>query len=168
MERLTIQRKIVEIFTKYKYVIIILAIGIILMLLPSSKMDAQEKSVISDDTDNILSVEEQLSQILSSVKGAGKVQVMLSIAYGEEIFYQTNDSYSADSERISDSKNTVTITGSDRNQSGLIRQVNPAVYSGAIVVCQGADNPTVRLAIMEAVSKVTGLKTDKISVLKMK
>jgi stage III sporulation protein AG len=39
---------------------------------------------------------------------------------------------------------------------------------GAIVVCQGGDQPTVRLAILDAVSKVTGLGADKISILKMK
>jgi stage III sporulation protein AG len=41
-------------------------------------------------------------------------------------------------------------------------------YLGAIVVCQGADRSDVRLAIVEAVSALTGLGADKISVLKMK
>lgn len=168
MDRVISRVNMPEIIKKYKYVIIILAVGIVLMLLPTGKKDLTDKTVISEQSDNILSVEDQLAQILGSVKGAGKVQVMLSIAYGEEILYQTDDNYSEDSERISDSKNTVTVTDSDRNQSGLIRQVNPPMYSGAIVVCQGADNPSVRLAIMEAVSKITGLRTDRISVLKMK
>lgn len=168
MDRVINRVNMPEIIKKYKYVIMILAIGIVLMLLPTGKKDLPDKTVISEQSDNILSVEDQLAQILGSVKGAGKVQVMLSIAYGEEILYQTDDNYSEDSERISDSKNTVTVTDSDRNQSGLIRQVNPPMYSGAIVVCQGADNPSVRLAIMEAVSKITGLRTDRISVLKMK
>ena len=168
MDRVINRVNMPEIIRKYKYVIMILAIGIVLMLLPSGKKDLPEKTVISEQSDNILSLEDQLAQILGSVKGAGKVQVMLSVAYGEEILYQTDDNYSEDSGRISDSKNTVTVTDSNRNQSGLIRQVNPPMYSGAIVVCQGADNPSVRLAIMEAVSKITGLKTDKISVLKMK
>ena len=53
-------------------------------------------------------------------------------------------------------------------ESGLIRQINPPAYLGAIVVCQGADNNTVRLAIVEAVSRATGLGADKISVLKMR
>lgn len=35
------------------------------------------------------------------------------------------------------------------------------------MVCQGADNAAVRLAIVEAVSKVTGLGANRISVLKM-
>jgi len=39
---------------------------------------------------------------------------------------------------------------------------------GAVIVCQGADDPQVRLSIVDAVSKVTGLGSDKISVLKMK
>ena len=127
-----------------------------------------QEQVISGTTDNILSVETQLSQILGSVKGAGKVQVMLSIATGEETLYQTNDKYTSDGERISDNKDTVTITDSTRSQTGLIRRINPATYSGAIVVCQGADDPVVRLAIIDAVSKITGLRTDKISVMKMK
>jgi stage III sporulation protein AG len=36
------------------------------------------------------------------------------------------------------------------------------------VVCQGADDPVVKLLIVDAVSKVTGLGADKISVMKMK
>jgi len=36
------------------------------------------------------------------------------------------------------------------------------------VVCQGADDPAVRLAVSQAVSSVTGISTDRISVLKMK
>jgi stage III sporulation protein AG len=67
-----------------------------------------------------------------------------------------------------DDSDTVIITDSSRNESGLIRQVNPPVYLGAIVLCQGGDRPSVRLAIVDAVSKVTGLGADRISVLKMK
>jgi stage III sporulation protein AG len=63
---------------------------------------------------------------------------------------------------------TVTVTDSDRNENGLIRQINPPVYSGAVVVCQGADNPQVKLSIIDAVGKLTGLGSDKISVIKMK
>ena len=63
--------------------------------------------------------------------------------------------------------NTVIVSGNDRTESGLVRQINPPVYMGAIVVCQGADDPTVQLAIIDAVSKITGLGTHRISVLKM-
>ena len=93
---------------------------------------------------------------------------MLTEALGEEIIYQTNDDISNGDTSSSSRGDTVTITDSERNENGLVRQQNPPKYMGAIVVCQGGDNATVRLAIIEAVSNVTGLGADKISVLKMK
>lgn len=168
MDGLSIGGKITDLFKKNKYVLLILVVGLILLLLPPFTNSAEEKKVITENKANILSVEDQLSQILSCVQGAGKVQVMLSIAYGEETLYQTDNDYSTNADHESEKKDTVTITGSDRSEIGLIKQINPPVYSGAIIVCQGADNPTVRFAVVEAVSKVTGLGTDKISVLKMK
>ena len=50
----------------------------------------------------------------------------------------------------------------------MVRQILSPEYLGAVVVCQGANDVQVRLAVVEAVSKVTGLGADKISVLKMK
>lgn len=168
MDWLTIQNRITEVFKKHKYVILILAIGLILLVLPPFVNTKEQKEVILDSNTNILSVEDQLSQLLSYVQGAGKVQVMLSIASGEETLYQTNDDHTTNADHASTKSNTVTVTGSDRIETGLIRQINPPVYSGAIIVCQGADNPAVKYAVVEAVSKFTGLGTDKISVLKMK
>lgn len=40
--------------------------------------------------------------------------------------------------------------------------------SGAVVVCQGADQPSVRLDVTNAVAAYTGLGSDQISVIKMK
>ena len=40
--------------------------------------------------------------------------------------------------------------------------------NGAVVVCQGADLPSVRLDVTNAVAAYTGLGSDKISVIKMK
>ena len=42
------------------------------------------------------------------------------------------------------------------------------VYQGAVVVCQGAGNSQVRLTVIDAVSVLTGLSSDKISVVKWK
>ena len=93
--------------------------------------------------------------------------VFLSQASGEEILYQTDEKHRVSSEDSDEEINTVTVSGADRGEDGLIRQVNPPTYMGAIIVCQGAENSAVRLAIVEAVSRATGLGADKISVLKM-
>lgn len=158
-----------EFTKKYKYVVLILLIGIGLMLLPTGK---QRESVTQNQPEKQLEKEGSasvlLADVLSNIDGAGKVQVYLTIASGEQTIYQTNDTVSTGVDTSNTQIDTVTITDAQRNETGLVRQVNPPVYQGAIVVCQGADRAAVRLAIADAVSKVTGLGTDRISVLKMK
>lgn len=168
MDRVMLKEKLQSFFKKYKYVALVLAVGLVLMLLPSQKKTASDQGSVVQPTESAPSVQEQLSQILSQINGAGKVQVMLTVASGEEIIYQTNDDFETNNDTGSTRADTVTVTDAERNESGLIRQVNPPAYLGALVVCQGADSPTVRFAIADAVTKITGLGADKISILKMK
>lgn len=167
MEKILSNLKLPEFLRKYKYVALVLTVGIFLMLLPTGK-EAKTETVLTATENSILSVEEKLSQILRQVKGAGEVQVLLTEAFGEEIVYQTDDDITNGDTSSTSHRDTVTVTDGQRNEQGLIRQHNPPKYLGAIVVCQGGDQPTVRLAIIDAVSKVTGLGADKISILKMK
>lgn len=168
MDWISIKDKLPGLIRKYKYAILILLIGVILILLPEGKSNLTQEPVINTETENILSIEEQISQVLSLMKGAGKVRVMLAVASGEETFYQLDENSSMSENTNSIRTETVTVSDADRRELGLIRQVNPPVYLGAIVVCEGADNPVVRLAVVEAVSDITGLGADRISVLKMK
>ena len=154
--------------SKYRYVILILLLGLSLMLLPSGKRTQSSTAPSIEVAENADTIQEQLSQILSNIKGAGEVAVLLTQAHGEEIIYQTDDKDSTSNDTITASRDTVIVTDASRSNNGLIRQINPPVYMGAVVVCQGADNPAVRLSIVEAVSKATGLGASKISVLKMK
>lgn len=125
-----------------------------LMLLPSKSPEASPaETLAAAETD----METRLETILCRIDGAGQVAVMLTEATGEEILYQTDDQ----------GTDTVLVTDSDRSEKGLVRSRQPPVYRGAIVVCTGADSAAVRLAVVEAVSNVTGLGSDKITVLKM-
>lgn len=151
---------------KFKYALIVLLVGIGLLLLPEKKQQEIEYTSIPQESQNIQL--DALTKILRSVDGAGDVQVLLSTAMGEETIYQTNQDTSSSTSGNTVKSETVIVTDSQRNESGLITQVNPPVYLGAIIVCQGADSPTVRLALTQAVAKITGLGTDNICVLKMK
>lgn len=137
----------------------VLVLGLALMMIPGKPKD-QEPMELEESQIVSLSPEEKLEQILCSVKGAGRVEVLLSYAEGERTLYQTDSG--------TQSTDTVTVTDSDRNQSGLVAQVIPAVYRGAVIVCQGGGNPAVRLAIVDAVAKFTGLGSNQIAVLEMK
>jgi len=168
MDQLEWKKKVIDFLGKYRYAAIVLLIGIVLMLLPSYVNSGRTETVITNKEESILTIEEKLSLILSEVKGAGEVRVMLTLASGEETLYQTNEDYSIGDNTNTKRSDTVTVTDAQRNETGLIRQQNPPKYLGAIIVCNGADSPEVRLAVVEAVSKVTGLGADDISVLKMK
>lgn len=161
MERLKIPDSVMDFLKKYRYVAIVLLAGIILMCLPGKQGQTQTETAVHT-TQETADTARELEQILSQVKGAGKVRVLLTRAQGEKTIYQTDKS--GDGTNV----DTVVITDSDRAQQGLIRQVDPPVYLGAVIVCRGGDDPAVRLAIVEAVSDATGLGADRITVLKMK
>ena len=156
-------QKIRELFKKYRSVALVILLGIFLLLLPESTT-GEESEIQKPDALTQLTLQEELSRLLSSVSGAGEVEVLLTQAEGEKTLYQEEERVTANET----SRDTVLVNGSDRGQSGLISQVNPPVYQGAVVLCQGADSPQVKLAMVEAVKTATGLTADRISVLKMK
>lgn len=155
-----------ELAKKYRYVLLVILAGLFLLLLPESKpqTQSQTQSVTQPSEPDL---EESLTQILSQISGAGKVQVLLTQATGEKILYQTDEDSTVGDTSTETHSDTVLLSGSGQ-ESGLIQQVLPPVYRGAIVICQGADNANVTLSIVKAVMSVTGLRSDCITVLKMK
>lgn len=160
--------KIKEFLKKYRFVVLILVIGILLMVLPTEKKEDQTPLTQPAQTSAFDDPTQQLEQILAKVQGAGKVQLLLTKGSGERTVYQTDEDRDTTDQGSAVRVETVIVTDADRAQSGLIQQILAPEYRGAIVVCQGADNAAVRLAIIEAVADATGLGTDRISVLKMK
>lgn len=161
---------IVHWIKKYKYVALVLLIGVILMLLPTKNTATQDDVSINEASGSDFStdISAQLQEILSEIDGVGDVRVLLSYAAGERTEYQADETVTTSESGSTVKKETVIITDADRAQQSLISQIFPPEYLGAIVICDGADNTAVKLAVVEAVSKITGLGSDKISVLKMK
>lgn len=168
MDWISVSSKWMDYIKKYRYVALVLLAGLVLMALPEGE-DAQDNTIqAKEETVCQENLEDALSQILSQIEGAGKVKVLLTEAAGEEILYQTDQDISQSEQGRDDRRETVLVTDTQRSQEGLIRQVNPPQYQGAIVLCQGAGSPAVKLSIAEAVSDATGLTFDRITVLKMK
>ena len=160
------KEKVLALFRKYKYVLGIVIVGILLMLIPEQEEIAKEEVHQQEIAKE--SLQNSLEKILTKIHGAGKVNVLLTEYTGEEVVYQLDETISGSSDSSDRRAETVTLTDSDRNEKGMVRKVISPVYQGALVVCQGADSAAVRLAIVEAVSRLTGLATNQISVLKMK
>lgn len=166
MDWLTLRGKARLWLKEYRYVLLVLFLGIVLMLLPQSKAAEEgDKETPVPETVAEESLQEQLEQLLSIVQGAGKVRVLLTEAAGERVIYQTDGEENSQNTKRTD---TVILSDSGRAESGLVQQILPPTYQGAVILCQGADSASVRLALIEAVSNATGLTSDRISVLKMK
>lgn len=148
---------------KYRYAALILLVGLLLMWIPGRKEDGTSLVTVTDEAAET-DITAELTDILTQIEGVGTVKVMLTIEAWEYTIYQSDENRNGETIRTE----TVIITDSDRNEHPLISQIKPVTYRGAIIVCQGADSPATKLAIVEAVSRVTGLGADCISVLKMK
>ena len=161
MDIATLRQKSTEWIGKYKFVILILLVGVGLMLIPTGTRKDEPVESVTEQVNQQQILTEELEEILTNIQGAGRVQVMLTMRAGEQIIYQTDTP-------TADRQDTVIVTGEDRAQDGLVQQIIAPTYRGAIILCQGADSASVCLAITDAVSKVTGLDSSQISVLKMK
>ena len=161
MDFLAFREKAGPFLKQYRYVVLLLMLGVLLMLLPK-KQETEPEAPVSVP-ESVDSLEEDLARILTRIRGAGRVEVLLTQAAGPETVYQSDREGAGDLRQ-----ETVILSGADKGQYGLIQRIDPPVYLGAVVVCQGADRAAVRLAIVEAVANATGLSADKISVLKMK
>lgn len=157
-----------KLLQKYKYVLLILLVGMCLMLIPDRRKEPlpqMQQDAASEDRQDL---QFALEELLGHLDGAGKVKVLLTQAAGQDVIFQTNENKISDERGNTVRTESVIISDSNRTQSGLIKQIIPPKYSGAVILCQGADSAAVRLAVMEAVSNAAGLSFNNITVLKMK
>lgn len=166
MEGIVPGKRVLDTLEKYKYGFLVAVAGILLMLLPGGSVEQEQPSTEPELRQETL--EQTLEAVLSQIQGAGRVKVLLSQRTGEEILYQTDTDEDTDGEGTSRQSRTVVVSDDSRKENGLVRRTDPPQYLGAVVVCEGADNAQVCLAVVEAVSCATGLDTSRISVLKMK
>ena len=93
---------------------------------------------------------------------------MLTLSSGEQIIYQTDSRTVTASGSTTQETQTVFRQTSGSGKEPVVQTTLAPQYQGALVVCDGADSASVRLAIIQAVSSLTGLGSNKIAVVKMK
>lgn len=170
-----IWEKLLAFVKKNKYVLLVLAAGLVLILWPGGKEDGEPVAAVSAEEQGVSfsleKQEEKLTEILQKIDGAGQVEVMLTVRTSAERVVATEEERRASAagggEEETESTVTVVVVSSDRNETPVtIKYIYPE-YQGAVVVAEGAGDAAVRLALTDAVSAVTGLSTDKITVVKM-
>lgn len=174
-------KKISSFFEKIKkekklYIIVAVGIlGILLIalseLLPAdkTKSENQEQQTAFASANNYeAGVEKRLEEIIANIAGAGKVKVMVTINSSPETIYAKNEK---EKTKTDEKSSEYSYDGSyvvDNNDNGVVLKTSEPEIRGVIVVCDGGDKPAVKKDITDAVSSVLSIKSNNISVLKMK
>jgi stage III sporulation protein AG len=141
--------------------LVILA-GLVLLLLPGGESPQIEEPQSAQTQFDLRAMEDRLSEALSKIDGAGEVTVVLTVRDGpRQVLAQDTRTEQGESETV------VINQGSSTQGTVTIQELYPS-YQGALLVCPGGDDPTVRLKLTEATSALTGLGADKISISKGK
>ena len=155
---------------RYRYVLLILATGVILMVVPlgkSSEVKEETKKPVWTEP-SVTEIERQLEELLTQVDGAGETKVMLTLQKGTSYEYQSDSVVQRETDSQKEETQMVFASDSNGADAPVLIGVTYPVFQGAVVVCQGADRPSVQLAVINAVSSLTGLRSEHIAVIKMK
>ncbi len=157
---------------KYRLAALVVLLGVVLMLLPTGGSRAQTSGDSNELPGEVYSLEEteqRMAEVLGTIDGVGRVRIMLTLRAGSTLRLAEDSSLSdSTGGQTKQEKQVLTVNrGSGRQEVVVTQQLYPT-YQGAVVVCEGAGSSSVRLAVVNAVSVLTGLSSDRISVVKWK
>lgn len=157
-----------ELFDKYKYILLIGAVGLLLLFWPQGEAQAPPVELPQTETDDL---ELRLKTVLEAMDGVGRTQVLLTVESKGETEYAYDRTESRTQSENGDSQSRqqelVTLSESGGQVPVPLRSSAP-IYRGAVVVCEGGDRAAVRLAVTRVVQSLTGISADRIVISKMK
>ncbi len=159
------------------YGLIILAVLLLYLstLLPGKQSGAQPDPVtLGSAATGQQDVEARLQEVLSSIRGAGQVEVMITYETGPELVpamstdvnsntSETTGGSGSTSSQRTESSRPATVSGSDGTQPIVLTEKQPEVR-GVIVVAEGAADIMVMLDLQRAVQTVLNVPASCIEV----
>ena len=158
-----------DILKKYRFAALVALAGVVLMLLPGKKDSMPDAETAERETFSLEETERRMAEVLGAMDGVGREQVMLTLRSGVTLSLAEDSSATLGSggDVRQDSQVLPVNRGSGKQEVVVTQRLYPT-YQGAVVVCQGAGDSRVRLRGMETVAVLTGLSSDKISVVQWK
>ncbi len=187
-------------FTKENLIVVILT-GVLLLVI-CFPVEEKESSILDMDGNNIkkeqnaevntnhnsetvqgvyrAQLEQQVKDILSSMDGVGRVEVLITLQSSEELVVEKdtrivrdsseehNEVDTSSSQSVDSEETTVfSQNGSSVNEPYVIKKIQPKV-EGVLVIVEGAGRGEVNKNITEAIQVLFGIESHKIKVAKMK
>lgn len=155
-----------KLLKKHWYILAALILGLMLMSSPGKNKEGSEGRGENVPEFSLSAEEERIADALEKIAGIGEVEVVLTlkssveqrVARDESTDYRTlSEGYELESESTA-----VRLQGSGEQRPIVLKYLYPE-YKGALVVADKV-NASLRLELTNAVAALTGLSTDKISV----
>ena len=162
------KRKVIQVLKRYRFVALILLVGLILMLLPAGESPERAESERDSNAYSLRETEERLEALLRNMQGVGQVNVMLTLKSGSTLELAEDSSTSMRESETKRESDVVTVSRGSGTEEVIVTYERYPLYQGAVVVCEGGSNSAVRLSVIETVSVLTGLGSDKITVVQWK
>ena len=163
------KEKLRDILKKYRFAALVALAGVVLMLLPGKKDSMPDAETAEGESFSLEETERRMAEVLGAMDGVGRVQVMLTLRSGETLSLAEDSSATLGSGGdVRQDSQVLTVNRGSGKQEVVVTQRLYPTYQGAVVVCQGAGDSSVNLAVIQAVSVLTGLGSDKITVVQWK
>ena len=157
-----------------KILVIIFIIGVMMILIPSGNSTEKTKDVKTeqDYSSYKTDLEDDLQKIIAKIKGAGKVNVMITLEDDGNTTFATDEnvSFSENGDQTSKSAEKVHVFSSESSKAEvpiITKKTYPKI-SGVLICASGAENPDVKNNITKATEALLGVKTHRIEVLERK
>lgn len=157
---------------KYKYILLTALLGVLLLLLPQEEKQAKPASDTPSAAENFdrEALQKEMETILSSLDGVGRLSLMLTVEGGGvyELAQDESASLKSCGEEVDErTKKTETVVlGSGAGAEVVVTHSRYPRFVGALIVCEGGDRADVQLKVTQAVSALTGLSSDRITVVR--
>ncbi|BAK99568.1 putative stage III sporulation protein AG [Oscillibacter valericigenes Sjm18-20] len=159
-----------KLWDRWKYVVLVVAAGVALLLLPSGGEKSTADTPDENVQDTVQETETRMETILAKIDGVGELHLMLTADTGtaRRLAQDTELSYSGDTAAPEDyqRKSETVLSGGSGSEEPVVTETRCPTWRGALVVCQGGGDAQVRLAVTAAVAALTGLGSDRITVVK--
>ena len=171
-------------------IVVFIIIAIVTVLIINTMWSGEEKegTESNEDPTKVLAhadssqqdnLEKKLEDILETINGVGKVNVLIKYSESSTVVAMYNETTSESttkendgdggSKDVKETENKKEIVYTDENgyNKPITEKVVMPVIEGAIVSAEGAGNANVKTSIVSAIEAVTGLAVHKIQVFEM-
>lgn len=124
-------------------------------------------------------IEKRLTNLVSSISGAGKAKVMVTLENGVESVYAADEKQAQErsseektggmavNEKISSESEYIILQSNGSRDEGMVVKVIQPKIRGVAIVCEGADSAYVQQRITQTVTAVLDIGASRVSIARM-